>query len=145
MFKRFRRRKSNKLQDDLAHTDAKLALLNAQLAAQMVKLAGQTSDLAPLMQAEEALSATRRYYEYEDTPTEICMVQVALGDMFVRLGQQQNEKAAFARAKTAYRTAITLASMQGNDAMRHELRDKMKVVESLLGRSQKTPSLFNAA
>jgi len=145
VFKRLKKRKRETLQDELANTDAKLALLNAQLAAQMVKLAGQTNDLGPLSQAEEALSATRRYYEYEDTPAEICMVQVALGDMFVRLGQKQNEKAAFGRAKIAYRTAITLASMQGNDPMRREIRDKMKVVESLLGRSQKTPSLFNAA
>lgn len=145
MFNRLKKLKRKALEEELVNTDAKLALMNAQLAAQMVKLAGQTDDLGPLSQAEEALSATRRYYEYENTPEEICLVQVALGDMYIRLGKKQNEKSAFARAKTAYRTAITLASMQGNDAMRRDIREKMKLVESLLGERQKTHSLFKVA
>jgi len=145
VFGLFKSKKKKSLEAELANTDAKLALLNAQLAAQMVKLAGQTNDLGPLSQAEEALSATRRYYEYEDTPAEICLVQVALGDMFMRLGKSKNEKPAFERAQTAYRTAITLASMQGDEPLRRELRDKMKIADSLLGKRPKTPSLFKVA
>lgn len=145
MLKYFRLKKKSKLDAQLADTDAKLALLNAQLAAQMVKLAGQTNDLGPLAQAEEALSATRRYYEYENTPVEICLVQVALGDMLIRLGRLKNDKPAFERAQTAYRTAITLASMQGNEALRRDLREKMKIADSFLGKRPKTPSLFKVA
>ena len=145
MFGLLKSQKSNKLQEKLDDTDAKLALLNAELAAQMVKLAGQTDDLGPLAQAEEALSATRRYYEYENTPVEICMVQAALGDMCIRLGKSKNEKAAFARAQKAYRTAMTLASMQGDEEMRLLLRDKIKVTSSLLGQGKITPSLFKVA
>ena len=145
MFGAFRLRKPKNLEDELSGTDAKLALLNAELAAQMVKLAGQTEDLGPLAQAEEALSATRRYYEYENTPIEICLVQSALGDMFMRLGKSKNEKSAFHNAHKAYRTAMTLASMQGDENMRIELRDKLKIVDSLLGKNNKTPTLFKVA
>ena len=145
MFGLLKSQKSNKLQEKLDDTDAKLALLNAELAAQMVKLAGQTDDLGPLAQAEEALSATRRYYEYENTPVEICMVQAALGDMYIRLGKSKNEKSAFGRAQTAYRTAMTLASMQGDEDTRLLLREKIKVTNSLLGQGKVTPSLFKVA
>jgi len=145
VFGMFKSRKPKNLEDELANTDAKLALLNAELAAKMVKLAGQTSDLGPLAQAEEALSATRRYYEYENTPVEICLVQSALGDMFVRLGKAKNERTAFQRAHKAYRTAMTLASMQGNETMRLELRDKLKIADSLMGKNNRTPALFKVA
>ena len=98
MLRFFKRTKKDKLESDLADTDARLALMKAQLAAQMVKLAGQTDDIAPLKQAEEALSSARNYYTFENTPVEIGMVQVALGDMLMKLGQAQSDKAAIARA-----------------------------------------------
>ena len=141
----FKTRKASKLDAKLANTDARLALMNAQLAAEMVKLAGQTNDLAPLKQAEEALSAARNYYTFENTPVEISMVQVALGDMLLKLGRTHSDKLAIARAKTAYRAAITLASMHGDDALRKDLRNKLTMTESLLGQRSKTPSLFRAA
>lgn len=141
----FKRKKKDKLEDKLANTDARLALMNAQLAAQMVQLAGQTNDLAPLKQAEEALSAARNYYTFENTPVEIGMVQTALGNMLLKLGRAQSDKAAIARAKTAFRAAITLASLHGDDSVREDLRDKMKMADSLLGKRPKTPSLFRVA
>jgi len=141
----FRRTKKKTLESKLANTDARLALTSAQLAAQMVKLAGQTDDLAPLKQAEEALSSARNYYTFETTPVEIGMVQVALGDMLLKLGREKSDKAAIARAKTAYRAAITLASLHGDDKQRVSLRSKVKTAESLLGQRRKTPSLFRAA
>ena len=55
VFRGFRSRKPKNLEDELSNTDAKLALLNAELAAQMVKLAGQTEDLGPLAQAEDGI------------------------------------------------------------------------------------------
>lgn len=140
-----RRFKKDKLDAKLANTDARLALMNAQLAAQMVKLAGQSNDIAPLKQAEEALSSARNYYTFENTPVEIGMVQVALGDMLLKLGRLHSDKSAIARAKTAYRAAITLASMHGDDSQREDLRDKVKMADSLLGQRPKTPSLFRAA
>ena len=145
MFGLLKRKKTEKLRAQLAQTDARLALAKAELAAQMIKLAGQTSDLAPLKQAEEALSSARNFYTFENTPVEIGMVQVAIGDMLVKLGREKSDKSAFLRAKTAYRAAITLASLHGDDALRKDLRNKMKLVEALLGTGPKTPSLFRAA
>lgn len=145
MLRFFRRTKKKTLETKLANTDARLALTSAQLAAQMVKLAGQTDDLAPLKQAEEALSSARNYYTFETTPVEIGMVQVALGDMLLKLGREKSDKAAIARAKTAYRAAITLASLHGDDKQRVSLRSKVKTAESLLGQRHKTPSLFRVA
>lgn len=133
------------LEKELAKTDAKLALLNAQLAAKMVKLAGQTDDLEPLAQAEEALASARRYYTYEETPVEICLVQTALGDMLLRLGRAKQDRAALERAQIAYRAAITLASLQGDETLRRDLRDKMRLIDSLLGKRPPVPSLFKVA
>lgn len=145
MFRFFNISKKDALESELAETDARLALMKAQLAAQMVKLAGQTNDLAPLEEAEDALSSAREYYNFEATPVEIGMVQVALGDMLLKLGREKSDKAAIARAKIAYRTGITLASLHGDDKQRKALRKKVKTVESLLGESPKTPPLFRAA
>ena len=111
----------------------------------MVKLAGQTDDLAPLKQAEEALSAARNYYTFETTPREVGMVQTALGDMLLKLGRAQSDKSALSRARDAYRAAITLASMHGDDSQRDSLRAKIKQAESFMGRRPPTPSLFKVA
>jgi len=54
--------------------------------------------VAPLKQAEEALSSARNYYTFETTPLEIGMVQVALGDMLLKLGRAQSDKDALHRA-----------------------------------------------
>ena len=140
-----RRRKMSNLDTKLANTDARLALLKIELAAQMVKLAKQTDDLAPLKQAEEALSAARNNYSADTIPVELNMVQVALGDALLKLGREQSDKDAIARAKTAFRDAITLASLHGDDALREDLREKVKLAESLLGHRPKTPPLFRAA
>jgi len=141
----FRRTKKETLESKLADTDARLALTKLQLAAQMVKLAGQTDDIAPLKQAEQALSSARNYYTFETTPVEVGMVQVALGDMLLKLGREKSDKAAIARAKAAYRAAITLASLHGDDSQREILRGKVKTVESLLGQHRKTQPLFRVA
>ena len=122
MLGRLKRKKAEKLKAKLAETDAKLALVKVQLAAQMIKLAGQTSDLAPLKDAEVALGVAREYYGFENAPVEIGLVQAALGDMLLKLGRKESDKAVIARAKTAYRTAITQASLHGNDSLRNDLR-----------------------
>jgi len=141
----FKKKQPADLHVELANTDARLALMNAELAAKMVQLAGQTDDLAPLKQAEQALSAARNYYTFETTPVEIGMVQAALGDMLLTLGRKQSDKQAMSRARDAYRAAITLASLHGDDALRDDLRDKVNLAESLMGHRQPTPSLFRVA
>lgn len=141
----FKKQRVGSLNKKLADTDARIALMKAEMAAHMIKLAGQTNDLTPLAQAEEALSAARRYYNFEQTPVEIGMVQTALGDMLFSLGRKTSDKAALARARDAYRGAITLASLHGDDRQRETLRDKVKITESLLGVSRTTQALFRVA
>jgi len=144
--KRFKTQAETKdLAKALADTDARLALLKAQLAAQMVKLAGQTNDLAPLAKAEEALAASKKYYTFETTPVEIGMVQTALGNMLMKLGRTHSNKTAIKRARDAYRASLTLASLHGDEEARLDLRDKIKLADSLLGHRPKTQSLFRVA
>lgn len=141
----FTRNRKAKLAEQLAQTDAKLAMMNAQLAAQMVRLAGQTDDLEPLEKAEEAIRAARSHYAYENTPVEVMMVQIALGDMLSKLGRAKSDTDAIMRSKAAYRTAITLASMHGDDDARHDLRNKIRIIDSVLGNRPQVPSLFKVA
>lgn len=145
MLRLFKKNNAKDLHQELASTDARLALLKAEVAAQMIKLAGQTRNLAPLRQAEESLLSARNYYNFEHTPVEIGMVQMALGDMLFSLGREKSDIDAIARARDAYRAAITLASLHGDERQRQDLRDKVKLAESFLGQSPKTPPLFRVA
>ena len=145
MFGILRRKKVEKLEVQIAITDERLALIKAEIAANMIKLAGQTADLAPLEEAEASLTLAREFYGLGNAPIEICLVQVALGDMLLKLGRETSNKSAILRAKMTYRIAITLASLQGDDALRISLRDKVKLVDSILNQGPKTPSMFRAA
>lgn len=133
------------LAQEMGNADAILALLKAEFAAQKIRLAGKTNDLAPLLEAEEAIAIARKYYIFEKTPVEIGMVQAALGDMLFKLGREKANKPAFTRARDAYRGAITLASLHGDDSLRDDLRKKVKIVESYMGVRKQTPSLFRVA
>ena len=145
VFKFNKKKKIKKISHEIVETDARLALLKVELAAQMVRLAEQTEDVAPLKQAEEALSSARNYYTFESTPLEVGLVQVALGDSLYRFGRAKADKSVLNRARDAYRAGITLASMHGDDRQREALRGKVKLVESLINNPPKTPSLFRVA
>ena len=138
-------RNKRRLGQELAETDSRIAVLKIELAAKMIKLAAQTDDLAPLKQAEEALSSARNYYTFETIPLEVGLVHIALGDMLMRLGTEKSNKGAIASALESYRAAITLASVHGDDNQRLILRKKAKKAESLLGRRPPPPSLFKVA
>lgn len=140
-----RRKKVQKLEVQLAITDERVALIKAELAATLIKLAGQTEDLVPLEEAEASLNLAREFYGLENAPIEICLVQVALGDMLLKLGREASDKSAILRAKMTYRIAITLASLQGDDALRNSLRDKVQLINIILNQGPKTPSMFRAA
>lgn len=145
MLKKLKRKKAEKLRSQIVITDARLALTKAELAARMIKLAGQTSDITPLQDASASLKAARDFFGLGHAPVEICLVQIALGDTLLKLGRAQSNKTIMQQAKTAYRTAITMASLQGEESLRKELRAKVKLVDRLLGDGPKTPSLFRAA
>ena len=145
MFGILKRKKTEKLKVQIAIADERVALTKAELAANLIKLAGQTEDIAPLKQAEAELTLARDFYGIERTPIEICLVQVALGDILLHLGRAASNESVILRAKRSYRIAITLASIHGDEALRIDLRAKVKLVDSLLDQGPKTPSMFRAA
>jgi len=133
------------LKRDLKKTNNALALLNRELASQMVLLASQTGDSAPLIQAVRALRSAEKLYSIETAPRENAEVQQALADTLLTLGRANQDIEALEHAVTAYRGAITLASMLGDNALRRDLKKNYGLAKSLLGEQAKTQSLFKVA
>jgi len=133
------------LKRDLKQTNNALALLNRELAGQMVLLASQTGDTEPLIQAVAALRSAEKLYSIENTPRENAEVQQALADTLLTLGRANHDIHALEHAIEAYRGAITLASLLGDDAMRRDLKKNYGLARSLLGDHAKTQSLFKVA
>jgi len=139
--------KRNKLdlKRSLKKTNKKLAKLNLELSGQMILLASQTGDTAPLIQAVTALRNAQELYSAETTPRENAEVQQALGDTLLKLGRANHDTEALSHAVEAYRGAITIASLLGDEPMRKELKKNYGLARSLLGDRVKPQSLFSAA
>jgi len=133
------------LRRDLKKTNNALATLNRELASQMVLLASQTGDTAPLIQAVAALRSAEKLYSIENTPRENAEVQQSLADTLLTLGRINHDTEALEHAVKAYRGAITLASLLGDEAMRRDLKKNYALTKSLLGGQTKTQSLFKVA
>jgi len=133
------------LKRDLKRTNNELANLNRELAAQMVLLASQTGDTAPLIQAVAALRSAEKLYSIENTPRENAEVQQALADTLLTLGRINHDTEALEHAAKAYRGAITLASLLGDDELRRDLKTNYGLAKSLLGNQIKAQSLFKVA
>jgi len=145
MIKKFFFKTKEILVEEIDQTDAKLALLKVQLAAQMIRLARQSDDLEPLKKAEAALAEAREFYAADECPLEILIVHQAMAETCLSLARKRQSKSAILQAKLYFRAAITLASMLGEDKMRADMRAKIVIIDSLLGKRPKAPSLFNAA
>lgn len=139
--------KPNKLdlKRSLKQTNNELAKLNLELAGQMVMLASQTGDTAPLIQAVKTLRNAQELYSIDHSPREKAEVQQALGDTLLKLGRANHDTEALSNAVDAYRGAITIASLIGDDAMRKDLKKNYGLARALLGDRVKTQSLFSAA
>ena len=139
--------KRNKLdlKRDLKKTNNQLAALNRELAAQMTLLASQTGDTAPLIQAVTALRSAQELYSIETTPRENAEVQQTLADTLLKLGRANHDKVALENAAEAYRGAITLASMLGDEKMRRALKKNYALAKALLGERAPTQGLFKVA
>ncbi len=133
------------LQRYLKKTNNALANLNRELAGQMVLLASQTGDTAPLVQAVAALRSAEELYSIESKPRENAEVQQALADTLLTLGRANQDNEALLHAVEAYRGAITIASLIGDEAMRRELKRNYRQAKSLLGDQSKTQALFKVA
>jgi len=133
------------LKRSLKKTNNKLAKLNRELASQMVLLASQTGDTQPLIQAVTALRNAQELYSIDNTPRENAEVQQALADTLLKLGRANHDIEALNHAVEAYRGAITIASLIGDEPMRKELKKNYGLARALLGDRAKTQSLFSAA
>lgn len=108
-----------------------LAALNQELASQMVLLASQTGDVAPLIQAVKALRKAEDIYTLQSMPRENLEVQKALGDTLLTLGRAQDDIEALTSAIESYRAAITLASMLGDETIRRILKQNLGHAKNL--------------
>ena len=138
-------RKKLDLKRDLKQTNNKLAKLNLELAGQMVLLASQTGDTAPLIQAVKTLRNAQELYSIDHSPREKAEVQQALADTLLKLGRANHDTEALSHAVEAYRGAITIASLLGDEPMRKTLKKNYGLARALLGDRKKTQSLFSAA
>lgn len=136
-------RKSLEIQ--LKETNAQLGKLNRELADKMVLLASQTGDTEPLIDAVAALRKAKTYYNAETAPQETIDIQETLADTLLFLSQQSYDKPSLESAVDAYRSAITLASLLGDEDRRQTLKSNYKQACALLGCYEKTPSLFKVA
>ena len=55
----------------------------------MIKLAAQTNDTTPLIQAVEALNKAKTYYKIDTAPKEALIVQCALADTTLKAGPEK--------------------------------------------------------
>jgi hypothetical protein len=133
------------LQIKLKNTDRELGQLNWNLARELITLAAQSKDAGPLIQAVEALRSATRYYTFEDMPREHALIQKAIADTLLKLGQTTGDKDALRTARDAYRGAITLASLLSDEDLRESLRISYKATLTLLGERTKKPPLFRVA
>ena len=121
-----------KLKKDLKSVTTELANLNIELAEQMILLASQTGDTAPLIGAVNALRQAQDVYSVESVPEKNARVQKALGDTLLTLGRENSDIDALDASVQAYRSAITLASMLGDQPMRRDAKKNYAVARRLL-------------
>lgn len=126
-------RKKLDLKRDLKSVTQELAGLHRELASQTILLASQTGQTAPLIEAVAALRNARELYSLDAAPRANADVQQALADTLLTLGRTNDDVQALEAAVDAYRGAITLASMLGDEPMRRALKKNYARARDLLG------------
>lgn len=120
------------LQQEYKQTTRELAGLNRELASQMILLASQTGDTDPLMHAVEALRTADELYSVDVNLRENAEVRQALADTLLTLGRTKNDKNILENAIAAYREAITIASLLGDQSLRRALKRNYGHARNLL-------------
>ena len=134
-------RRKLEIKREYRKTTRKLAELNRDLAAKMILLASQTGDTSPLIEAVSALRKAEELFSSETPPREVAEVRQALAETLYTLGKAQDDKEALEHSIEAYRSAITLASLLGDEKMRQSLKRNYAKAKKLLG--DKSPSSDN--
>ena len=139
----------NELELHRGHKDANIELvkLNREMALHMVVLAKETGDIEPLIGAVKALRATEALYTPDTTPVDTALLQQKLGDVLLNVGKREHDERALKYAVQAYRGAITIASLLGEEKLRTELRKSYALAMNYRGIKSKDAciSLMGAA
>lgn len=109
-----------------------LVKLNRELVEQLLLLAGQTGDIAPLIQAVDVLRSAEDLYGIEASPQDNADLLKRLGDTLFRVGGRENNVLAVKQAVAAYRSTITIASMLGAERLRRDTRSAYQRAMSFL-------------
>lgn len=125
-------RRKLELKREYRKTTRQLAELNRDLAAKMILLASQTGDTSPLIEAVNALRKAEELFSTETPPREVAEIRQALAETLFTLGKAQDDKEALEHSIEAYRSAITLASLLGDDKMRQSLKRNYAKAKKLL-------------
>lgn len=121
---------SKELSRKLDAVTRQLAGLNRELASQLISLSAQTGDTQPLVNAVQALRKVQAHYAEGHAPRENAEVNEALADTLAKLGRARGDRSALEHSVLAYRSAITLSSLLGDDAWRRDLRLKYQAVQA---------------
>jgi len=145
----FGQRKSHKFAILRKHKDATMELskLNREIALRMIALAHETGEVKPLIDAVNALRASEEYYFQDTVQLDTARVQKKLGDVLLNIGKNEDDISAIEAAITAYRGAITIASMLGAENLRLDARKSHSLAMNYAGRGARaqTVSLMGAA
>ncbi|MEP1230006.1 MAG: hypothetical protein ABJG88_04970 [Litorimonas sp.] len=137
--------KHEKLSKDLKATYMEINQAKFDLVREYVSLAEKENQAEHLDAALGVLSAMNKSFSMESAMAEHVELQSSVAEMYMRLGRTANNRLTLEKAKHAYRAAITLASVTGDEALREELRQNYRITLSLLGDKPQSPSLFKVA
>lgn len=131
------------------HKDAtvELAKLNREMAVRMIALAHETGEIRPLINAVKALRSSEELYSQDTAQIDNARIQKKLGDVLLNVGKNENDISAIEAAISAYRGAITIASMLGAQNLRMEARKSYALAMNYAGQTpqHKTISLLGEA
>ncbi len=133
------------LKREFKSVTGQLVSLNRELAENMIFLAEQTGEIRPLIKALNALHSARRSFTIESTPRENAEIQQLMGDTLLKIGRKTDDVRCLEHAIKAYRGAITLASMLGDEKMRRQLKRDYSLARNLLGQRSSNQSLKGVA
>ena len=137
--------KRAKLSEQLQATHVEITQVKFDLVREYITLARQENDAVHLDEALHVLSTMNKYFSLESTVLEHVELQSAVAEAFLRIARKTENRLTLEKAKHAYRAAITLASITGDDRLREELRQNYRITLSLLGDKPQSPSLFKVA
>lgn len=125
------------LEARLRQVSRDLVTLNRELASQMILLSEQTDDPALLMKAVEALRKVQVSVSGGDDPRETADVHHALARALYALGRRRGDREALSASIDAFRAAITLASLLGDDDLRLDIRAEYDIARASLSNAPK--------